>query len=247
MRICGFAGASDVGLVREANEDRWYADAGLGLFVVSDGLGGHAAGEVAAQCVVDGLPRLLAARLPKLRVRPDPRIARALAAALRALNREVREKAQADPACRDMGATVVCALVLGEAAFVANVGDSRAYLYRAGALHRLSRDHSLARYWLEAGLVAQDDPSLPAARRHLVQYMGMDSAPAPWVAKVGLAPADRLLLCSDGLTDMLSEDEIAGVLGREPQPSSACAALVRMANLAGGLDNVTAVVADLGT
>lgn len=244
MRICAAAGLSDTGLLRTRNEDRWYADPALGLFIVADGLGGHAAGEVAAQCVVERLPRLLGPRIGALAGRPDRRIARTVGAALRALNRAVWKAGQSNPARWGMGATVVCALVLAEALLVANVGDSRAYLFRAGELHALSRDHSLAQYWVDAGLVAEDDPRMLLARQQVLQHIGMESAPAPWIAKVRLAAGDRLLLCSDGLTDMLSEPEIAGALRCEPDPSAACAALVRMANLAGGRDNVTVVLAD---
>ena len=242
MRISDCAGLSDVGSVRPNNEDRWFADPGRGFFIVADGLGGHAAGEVAAQRVVEGFPRLLGTRLETLAVQPDPRVARTLAAAIRGVNSEIRKEGQTNADCRGMGATVVIALVLGEAAFVANVGDCRAYLFRSGKLHLLTRDHSLAQYLLDQGAMASDDPRMAYARQQLLQHMGIPEQPVPWMCKVALAGDDRMLLCSDGLTDMLRENEISDVLRRETTAHAACTALVNMANLAGGRDNITVVV-----
>ena len=132
MRLREYAGLSDVGSVRENNEDRWLAHPEAGLFVVADGLGGHAAGEVAAQRAVDELPRLLASRRQALATREDSQVARTLAAVLRALNRKIFQEAQANAAHRGMGTTVVFVLVLDDTAIVASVGDCRAYLHREG-------------------------------------------------------------------------------------------------------------------
>jgi protein phosphatase len=244
MRIREYAGLSDVGSVRGNNEDRWLADPEAGLFVVADGLGGHAAGEVAAQRAVDELPRLLASRRQSLAAREDPQVARTLAAVLRALNRKIFQEAQANATHRGMGTTVVFVLVLDDIAIVANVGDCRAYLHREGRLRQLTHDHSLAQYLLDNAMVNADDPRLPFARRQLLQHVGMATPPLPWLHKLPLVPDDRLLLCSDGLTDMVADEEIAGVLGRELRVRAAGAELIDMAKLAGGRDNITAVLAD---
>ncbi len=244
MRIRDYAGLSDIGSVRDNNEDRWYADPEPGLFIVADGLGGHAAGEVAAQRVVERLPRLLATRRDVLATQPEARVARTLAAAVRALNRAVWREARAHAERRGMGSTVVFAVVLAEAALVVNVGDCRAYLHRAGRLHLITHDHSLAQYLLDQRIAVAGDPRLPLARRQLLQHLGIPGRPRPWMCKAMLAGGDRLLLCSDGLTDMLPDEEISGVLRDEPGALPACTALVDMAKLAGGRDNVTVVLID---
>lgn len=244
MRIREYAGLSDVGSVRENNEDRWFADPAASLFVVADGLGGHAAGEVASQRAVERLPRLLASRRNALATRQESQVARTLTAVLRAVNRAIWREAQENAACRGMGTTVVFVLVLGETAIVASVGDCRAYLHREGNLHVLTHDHSLAQYLLDNRMMAADDPRLPLARRRLLQHLGMASPPLPWMRKLTLAGGDRLLLCSDGLTDMVVDEDISAVLEREPGVQGACAALIDMAKLAGGRDNITTVVVD---
>ena len=245
MRIREYAGLSDVGSVRENNEDRWFADAAAGLFVVADGLGGHAAGEVAAQRAVDQLPRLLASRRPALASRSDAQVARTLTAILRAVNRTIWQEAEASLERRGMGTTVVFVFVLEDAAIIASVGDCRVYLLRAGTLHLLTHDHSLAQYLLDNGMMSADDPRLTFARRQLLQHLGMATPPVPWLRKLTLADGDRLLLCSDGLTDMVVDEEIANALRREPRIPVVCAELIDMAKLAGGRDNITAVVVDL--
>ena len=244
MRLREFAGLSDVGSVRDNNEDRWFADPQAGLFLVCDGLGGHAAGEVAAQRAVDQLPRLLASRSKVLATGQEAHVARTLQAVLRSVNRTIWREAQDNTDRRGMGTTIVFTLVLGETAIIASVGDCRAYLQRAGSIHLLTHDHSLAQYLLDNQIVAADDPRLQFARRQLLQHLGMASPPLPWMRKLTLAGGDRLLLCSDGLTDMVVDEKIAVVLEREPRAEAACAELIDMANLAGGRDNVTAVIAD---
>ena len=233
-----------MGSVRENNEDRWFADPAAGLFLVADGLGGHAAGEVAAQIAVDRLPRLVASRRKALATRDDSQIARSLAAILRALNRTIWLEAESNAARRGMGTTAVFVLALGSTAIVASVGDCRGYLHRTGVLHLLTHDHSLAQYLLDNGMMAPDDPRLPFARRQLLQHLGMPTPPLPWLRKMTLRDGDRLLLCSDGLTDMVADDEIAGVLRDESAAGSACGALIEMAKLAGGRDNITTVIVD---
>jgi len=121
---------------------------------------------------------------------------------------------------------------------------AKMYLQRAGTLHLLTHDHSLAQYLLDNQMMAADDPRLSFARRQLLQHLGMATPPLPWMRKLTLAGGDRFLLCSDGLTDMVPDEGIAAVLRREPRVQAACAELVDLAKLAGGRDNVTVVLVD---
>ena len=244
MQIRDYAGLSDVGSVRDNNEDRWFADPAAGLFLVADGLGGHAAGEVAAQMAVEELPGLVASRRSLFATMSDVRLARSLAAILRALNRRIWCEGQANEAHRGMGTTAVFVVVLDDTVIVASVGDCRLYLHRADALHLLTHDHSLAQYLLDNGMIEADDPRLPFARRQLLQHLGMATPPVPFLRKLTLAPGDRLLLCSDGLTDMVVDAEIGNALRREPRPVAACKELIDMAKLVGGRDNITTVLVD---
>jgi protein phosphatase len=244
VQIRDYAGLSDVGSVRDNNEDRWFADPAAGLFVVADGLGGHAAGEVAAQMAVEQLPGIVASRRQRLAMMGDVRLARSLAAMLRVLNRRIWREAQSNESQRGMGTTAVFVVVVDDTAVVASVGDCRLYLHRAGILHLLTHDHSLAQYLLDNGMIDADDPRLPFARRQLLQHLGMATPPVPWLRKMQLADGDRLLLCSDGLTDMVVDAQIANALHREPRPGAACRELIDMAKLSGGYDNITTVLVD---
>ena len=244
VQIRDYFGLSDVGSVRDNNEDRWFADPAAGIFLVADGLGGHAAGEVAAQLAVEHLPGLVASRRAVFATMNDSRLARSLAAIVRALNRRIWCEAQSNEAHRGMGTTAVFIVVLDDTALVASVGDCRLYLHRADVLHLLTHDHSLAQYLLDNGQIEADDPRLPIARRQLLQHLGMATPPVPWLRKLTLAAGDRLLLCSDGLTDMVVDAEIANALRREPRPVAACKELIDMAKLSGGRDNITTVLVD---
>jgi protein phosphatase len=241
------AAATSVGQVRQNNEDAWFVDAGAGLFIVSDGMGGHQAGEVAAQMVTAALPKLVAGRFAGA-CDPGPSTVRAsLRQDLIELSRAMYQQAAVHPLSQGMGATVVVALILGWRAYIAHLGDSRAYLFRSGQLTRLTEDHTLAGRLLRSGLISEAEAATHEGRAVLTRYMGMRRATFPDTRSLPLRPADRLLLCSDGISNMLTDLEIGGNLKLWPDPQPAGAELVKAANDAGGKDNATAVVVQIET
>jgi serine/threonine protein phosphatase PrpC len=223
------AARTDVGRLRADNEDRFAIDLGLGLVVVADGIGGHASGEVAAMLAVEAVVDAYASILGDVALR--------LEHALLAANRRIFDVASRDDRLFKMGTTCVAVALHGSDLAIAHAGDSRAYRWRDGVLDRLTRDHS----FLEE--VAVD---LRDARRYnsnaITRALGLK--PAVDVA-LGLhrpAPGDRYLLCTDGLTNMLPDATICRVLTEHADLEQTCNELVRLANAAGGRDNITVAV-----
>lgn len=242
MTALRWAGLSDRGRVRERNEDRWSVDVGLGLFIVSDGMGGRPAGEVASEVVVTTLPTLVATHLGAPPDLAAPDATQRLGTVLAELSVGLREGSQDMPRLAGMGATAVVALVSQATALIAHVGDSRAYLWREPNMHRLTRDHSLAQALIDAGAITDQQAVDHPGRGQLTRHIGMAGDVLPEMRRITLHPADRLLLCSDGLTGMLDDNRIAMILNGCPDPHHACRALIEAANEAGGTDNITVLV-----
>ena len=238
-----YAGLTDVGRMRETNEDAFGIDRQLGLMVVADGLGGHPAGEVAAAFVVEALPRQLAmGRAAGLEDAQGP--AQLLSQSLLIVAEQLHDLGRVRPEQEGMTATLVAALVSDAALLVAHLGDSRAYRLRNGHLELLTRDHNLGNALRDAGVVhngAQDIPEYHMLRR----FVGMDQPLPPDVGTFDLRQRDRYLLCSDGLTNMLDEEQIAETLGADAPCEEICRQMVSRANDAGGYDNVTVIVAQV--
>jgi serine/threonine protein phosphatase PrpC len=232
-------GATDVGRVRKHNEDAFALLPEAGLFVVADGMGGLAGGETAAQVVTQVLPALLEKRLAD---RQD--VEAVVRECIADLSQATRKWAANLPGISGMGSTVVLALVQGENACIAHMGDSRAYLYRQGGLILLTDDHSVVGILLRSGEITAEQAVNHPARSKLSRYVGMESVVHPDVKMVRMQAGDRLLLCSDGLTGMVVDAGIAQILASQPDPRAAARRLVGSANEAGGKDNVTAVVID---
>ncbi len=226
------AGLTDRGLARANNEDALFVDPHGRLFLIADGLGGHAAGEVASALVVE----TVSAAAPDAAAWTDP--ARELGAVLARADAAVRARAR--DALSGMGATVVALHFdpATAAVTVAHAGDSRAYRLRAGALARLTRDHTPES---EIGMRSDGRRSSIITRAIGV---GNERTEIDF-GRADLLPGDRYLLCSDGLTDMIPDREIAVLLGRDAPPADACRALVDAALAAGGRDNVTVVVVQI--
>jgi len=228
--------ASDPGLVRTNNED--VAFAGRRLIAVADGMGGAPAGEVASDIVIRALA-------PVERSAPDREPLAALLEAIAAANRGIREVADADPANEGMGTTVTAALLSGDRLAVAHVGDSRGYLMRGGTLRQLTRDDTFVQ-----ALVDQGGLTPAEARRHPQRSLvtrAVQGAPVePATTALTAEPGDRLLLCSDGLSDVVEDHAIAWALTAHPDRQQCAEQLVKLVQQAGAPDNVTVVVADVG-
>ena len=229
--------ATDVGRVRTNNEDQLLVTDTL--FAVADGMGGHAAGEVASLTAVEAL---------KAAFERD-RSADGLADALRAANRAVWQRASEQPELRGMGTTATAtALVTDdgeELLAVANVGDSRAYLLRDGELDQISEDHSLPEEMVRRGELAPEDAAMHPQRHILTRVLGMDNEIEVDCFRIVPYRGDRILLASDGLTNEVSDDQIASILRRLADPEEAARELVRQAKENGGSDNITVVVVDV--
>lgn len=219
------------GLVRERNEDAVLASARL--VAVADGVGGHAAGEVASATVIEAL-----AELPD-----DAPLGDALADAVRAGNAALRQVVQARPQCAGMGTTLTAVGFDGDYV-VANIGDSRTYLLRDGELTQLTRDDSWVQELIDAGQLRPEDARDHPRRSVVLAALDGEPQRRPTVTRVEAQPGDRLLLCSDGLSDAVEDEAVRDALGREDR-EAAVDALLRLALDAGGHDNITVVVADL--
>ena len=242
--------ATDIGLVRDMNEDVYVSRADQGLFVVCDGMGGAPAGEVASQLAAEAIVQQLSAASDgdEPSNRDDagllPQTAR-LADAVRRSNAIVYHQAQQNVAQAEMGTTVVGAWIQDQIASVVHVGDSRAYLWHDNRLEPLTRDHSFLEAALTAGLLDAEKTRVAAHQNVLLRALGREPEVEVDLAEVPVQPGDYLLLCSDGLTKMVPEATVAWTIRALRDPQSICDALVETANSNGGADNVTVIVVEV--
>src|SRR5215213_9085873 len=227
--------ATDVGQRRDHNEDAFVtfeAEDGSLVLVVADGMGGHQAGEVASAMAIEVLQRELAS------LGDDP--SAALRAAIEQANREIWDEAERDPDKAGMGSTIVAAAVVGNQAYLANAGDSPAYLVRAGQTEQLTRDHGLVAEQIEAGLIREEDAEHHPYRHILTRCLGAEAnVEVELYPPRELQPGDVMVLCSDGLTEHVRKPEVAGVAGAAADPTEAAQSLIDLANQRGGHDNIT--------
>ncbi len=240
---------SDVGRVREGNEDNFRVVADIQLMIVSDGMGGAACGEVASELAVETIARECAAAEAPVSD-PTAVVARAefsertnrLLNAVQSANQLIHEAAQNDADKRGMGATVVAAWLSGLRLSVVHVGDSRAYLFRGGTLQRLTSDHTLVAEQVRAGILTPQQADTSAWQSVLIRALGPDPVVELDVEEHELMGGDVVLLSTDGLTRMVRDGEIAGVLADTSSAQETAGHLVKLANQRGGEDNVTVVV-----
>ena len=222
--------ATDIGRVREGNEDSYLVEPPL--YAVADGMGGHRGGEVASQLALETIETLF---------REDEG---SLAEQVREANRAVFDRSQDDTAVEGMGTTLTAALIEGSRLKLAHVGDSRAYLLRAGSLRQLTSDHTLVARMVKTGEISAAEADVHPHRNVLTRSLGTEAAVQVDEDLVGLLDGDRVVLCSDGLTGMVAEDQIQAILETEPDPQRASNRLIKAANSAGGVDNITVLVLD---
>lgn len=230
-------GLTDRGREREENQDAFHIDEQNGLFLVADGVGGMEEGAWAALQITNGLGR----RLREIVERHGASdLAELLPGEVTVWSRWLNQESQGRS-----GTTVVLACLQGTRAVVANVGDSPAYLFRRGELNCLTREHNVASLLAEQGMLSPEEARAHPLHHQLTSYVGMKKGVSVHVAEEDLEAGDRLLLCSDGLTGMLEEPEIERLLREHQEVEPTVRELIREANAAGGLDNVTAVLVEL--
>jgi serine/threonine protein phosphatase PrpC len=247
--VLRFAGQTDVGSVREHNEDAWRHTVDGSMVVVADGMGGHQAGEVAADMATQELADLFEEReAPKPWWRfwsaPPSGQARLVDAVQRA-NRTVFTTSLRDPSRQGMGTTLVAIWLDGDVVHHAHVGDSRLYRLRGDSFEQLTEDHSLLNKYRQAGLVSDADAARFPYKNVIVRALGLWPKTRIDADTATIEAGDRLLLCSDGLTDLVDDTTIYRQLRAAKAPADAAAELVQAALQAGGIDNITAVVVDV--
>ncbi len=237
------AAKTDVGLVRQKNEDSFYTGCPLGglennLFIVADGMGGHKGGEYASRFVVRRIPDQLRGACRRNGVM------NALREAVESTNKALNQIASEQEELEGMGSTLVMAYFNRTEWIVVNVGDSRAYLFENDTLRQITLDHSWVEELVRQGVLERDDPMYQANRNKITRAMGPEPLVDEDVFIVPAVSGQRLLLCSDGLHGMLSDEEIAAVLREEEDVDRAVSRLLRQALDAGGQDNVTVLLVE---
>jgi protein phosphatase len=240
--------ATDIGLVREGNEDSFLVDNDLGLFIVADGMGGHRAGEKASSMSVEIVRERMIEQRDALMTQGDhsgepsensPAV-NALRKAMQEANSTVFQTSADNPEFQGMGTTVTSALILGNQAFIGHVGDSRAYLLRQDQLYQVTMDHSLVAEQVRLGLMTEAQARVSQYRNIITRSIGVDSEVEVDLYYVALERGDLLLLCSDGLNGMVTDEEIADVL-RGHFAAQCPKLLIELACAHGGEDNITAL------
>jgi serine/threonine protein phosphatase PrpC len=220
--------ATDIGRVRERNEDSILVDPPL--YVVADGMGGHRGGQVASRVALETLESLATEGRGTL---PDH---------VRGANRAVWDRSVEDERLAGMGTTLTAARVDGSSVLIAHVGDSRAYLLREGELRQVTADHTLVARMVRSGEITEAEAEVHPHKNVLTRAIGTDEEVEVDEDTIELLDGDRVLLCSDGLTGMVTEDQIQAILENSEQPQQAADRLVKAANRAGGIDNISVVV-----
>lgn len=232
LQVCA---KTDIGPARKNNEDQYFVDVEQGLFIVADGMGGHAAGEVASRIAVEAVCQSL--QITGL-ANPQQQLRKSIEKA----NRTVEEAANDNKAWHNMGTTLTLLLLHQQQAFLAHVGDSRIYRLRDNQLKQLSDDHSLVGEQVRQGILSVDEARTSTLGNILLQAIGITPELDICQKHFPLVAGERFLLCSDGLTDMLTDVEIKQTLQGTNTLNSLCNELVDKAIVAGGRDNVTVIV-----
>jgi PPM family protein phosphatase len=232
------AAITHVGRRRPANEDAFFNDVERGLFVVADGMGGHAAGEIASTMAVD---RVVGHFVDAAASDPES-AASVLAEAVRSANLEILARAEREPEKSGMGTTLTALAIIGEKVVIAHVGDSRAYRLRDGVFAQITVDHTWVEEQVSAGLLAREQARFHPFANIITRALGTQPELQVDAAQLDAKPGDLYLLCSDGLTGMLDDAQILELIAENRPLDSRAKRLIQAANRAGGLDNITAIL-----
>jgi protein phosphatase len=239
-----FALKTHPGLVRPLNEDALGADPTCGLFVLADGLGGYNAGEVASVMAISAVLDRLSSALDASKAGTTPFAPdEAIYDTVGEINATIYNAALNSAAFEGMATTLVIAWFLGARLWIAHTGDSRLYRWRGGKLEQLTRDHSFSQELLDAGMVTEEEARLLPAKNLVTRALGAAADIEPEIQDVDVLPGDLLMLCSDGLTEMVGTYEIAGLLSiGEDDTHETARRLVDLANESGGRDNISVIL-----
>lgn len=245
------SGKTDLGRVRQNNEDNLYFSEGDGLLLVADGMGGHASGEVASKIAIDimrdyfnGITeghQLQVGTYQEEFSEPTNR----LGSAIRLANQAIYEAAKGNPLWHGMGTTIAATLITGNRLSIAHVGDSRVYLIRAGSMEQLTDDHSFVSEQVKREIISKEQARESEMKNVLTRALGVVPEVDVDLDELSLLDDDVLVLCSDGLTGMVEDDEIFAIVNTLHDPAVACEDLINRANQNGGRDNVTVIVAEI--
>ena len=232
------AAGTDKGVVRSANEDYHLMQLDRGIFIVADGMGGHAAGEVASEMAV----RIIADELGSFRGLPDADIASRLFKAIQQANGATFRRTLVEHDKRGMGTTATAMILFPRRYLIAQVGDSRAYLLRAGKLFQITKDHSYVQEQVDAGLLTAEQARTHPYGNVITRCVGSNEEVVPDLYFGNLQSGDVILLASDGLTGMLEDDQLAKIMKADGEPTQWVDRMIADANRRGGLDNITLII-----
>ena len=240
MFICA---CSDVGKIRDINQDAYYyiEDDKLPIFIVADGMGGHKAGEVASNLAISTIIRHYESSKQKI-LNKEMFIPQFLNESVELANDNLIEEASGDDELKGMGTTVTMCLILDNEVYIGHVGDSRAYLLRDGELSQITQDHSLVGELLRIGSITKDEAVNHPKKNIITRALGSNPKINVDVFNRELQNEDKIILCTDGLTNMVTEEKILEILLSSEIPSAVCSTLVNISNEAGGIDNTTIMI-----
>lgn len=241
-------GITDVGRVRASNQDSMLVDDALGLYIVADGMGGHAGGEIASRICIEQIQIEVKSRFPALiessqKIHPDPILMNALANAINHASAKIYEHSLEDPSLRGMGTTATVVKIVGDYAYCAHVGDSRFYLIRKGLIYQMSFDHSLVNEQVRAGILTPEEAEVHHLKNVITRSVGYQEEEDVDTLCTRLESGDFLLMCSDGLHGKLADAEISKIT--TDKGLQAARELLDLANERGGEDNITVLIIEV--
>ena len=241
MRILG---KSDIGKAREMNQDSFYVSSEndeIKLFILADGMGGYKGGEIASKLAVVSAKNFIINNLPKI-IKEKEEILKLISDAIEYANFVVFEKSKESPEISDMGTTLDICLIYNNKVFIGHIGDSRVYRIRKNVIRKLTNDHSYVAQLVKEGKITKEEAYNHPRKNMLLKAIGCSSLVEPDVMYKGFIKDDILLMCSDGLTNMLKDEEIYQILLENPEKP--VEVLIKRANQNGGSDNITAIIVD---
>ncbi|MFW7378259.1 MAG: Stp1/IreP family PP2C-type Ser/Thr phosphatase [Oligoflexus sp.] len=241
-------GQTDVGRVRSANQDAFLVDDDIGLYIVADGMGGHAGGEIASRIAIEQVreqisTQLLGFQSTDQQSHPQPAILNILAASINYASARIYEHSLEDPSLRGMGTTATAVKIIDNYAYWAHVGDSRLYLMRSGFIYQLTFDHSLVNEQVRAGILTREEAEVHHLKNVITRSVGYQEEEDVDTSCVLLKAGDLMLLCSDGLHGKITDAEISQISSK--LGLAAVDAMVRLSNERGGEDNITAILIEV--